>query len=45
MELSMSTKDLKTNIQTIPNDLQTRGYQPQKVTSSSPSNTQPPKKP
>lgn len=41
----MSTKDLKTNIQSIQSDLQTRGYQPQKVTSQNPSNTQPPKKP
>lgn len=45
MELSMSTKYLKTNIQSIQSDLQTRGYQPQKVTSQNPSNTQPPKKP
>lgn len=37
----MSTKDLKTNIQSIPSDLQTRGYQPQKVTSQNSSNTQP----
>lgn len=40
----MSNKDVKINVY-IPSNLQTKGYQPQKVTTSSPSNTQPPKKP
>lgn len=41
----MSTKAVKVNIQSTSSDLQIKGYQPQKVTNSGSSNTQPPKKP